>query len=218
MIRSPQLQLLFMAALLILAPLSVKGMADEAAKRNAEQFFEQKIRPLLAARCWECHGDKKQEAGLRLDSRDAIMKGSDAHPNLVDRQQIDQSLLLQVVSYQSEIKMPPNQPLAAADIQALKQWVVDGMHWPANTGLPTTRSAAERVSLDRQTHWAFQPIARPAIPATQDRSWPATPLDSFILEGLESVSLPPSPAASHAQWYRRAQFDLLGVPAEVEEL
>lgn len=226
MIRSRQNLLLSLAALLILAPLSVKGMADDAAensrdeatKRSAEQFFEQKIRPLLAARCWECHGDKKQEAGLRLDSRDAIMKGSDAHPHLIDRQQVDQSLLLQVVSYQSEIKMPPNQPLAAADIQALKQWVADGIHWPANAGLPTTRNAAERVSLDRQSHWAFQPIARPAIPATQDRSWPATPLDSFILEGLEAVSLAPSPAAANAQWYRRAQFDLLGVPAEVDDL
>ncbi|MCX6952131.1 MAG: hypothetical protein NTV51_08185 [Verrucomicrobia bacterium] len=77
-------------------------------------FFENEVRPLLAKRCFECHGEKKQKAGLRLDHIDDILKGGDTGPALV-RGKPDESLLVTAIRYKDEdLQMPPKEELEGA--------------------------------------------------------------------------------------------------------
>src|SRR5437016_1828300 len=106
-----------------LAPLS---RGDEP-KTTAQQleFFEAKIRPLLAENCFQCHGDKKQKGGLRLDSRAALLKGGDDGPVVIPGQP-DNSRLIMAVRHQGDLKMPPKQKLSSQAIDALTLWVKTG--------------------------------------------------------------------------------------------
>src|SRR5438132_3928153 len=102
-----------------LAPLS---WGDEPETRRQAEFFEAKIRPLLAENCFQCHGDKKQKGGLRLDSRAALLKGGDDGPVVIPGQP-DNSRLIMAVRHQGDLKMPPKQKLSSQAIDALVLWV-----------------------------------------------------------------------------------------------
>ena len=113
---------------------------------EAVEFFESRVRPILVDKCFKCHGEKKQSNGLRLDSREAALKGGDAGPALVAGKP-DESLLVQAVAQtHAELKMPPSGKLADAAVAALRQWVSQGAPWPAiktravNAGKGRTRS------------------------------------------------------------------------------
>ena len=106
-----------------------KPVEGAAADPKALEFFENKVRPLLAERCLECHGAEKQKGNLRLDSLAAILKGGDSGPALVARKP-EVSLLVQAISYTSDIKMPPKSKLPEREIADLTQWVKLGAPWP----------------------------------------------------------------------------------------
>jgi len=91
-------------------------------------FFRQKVAPILANNCFKCHGPDKQKAGLRLDSREAIVKGSE-YGTVFDPKNPEKSILIDVVSYDHETKMPPKVKLPQEEIEILKKWVVMGMPW-----------------------------------------------------------------------------------------
>ncbi|MBL8850269.1 MAG: hypothetical protein JNG89_11320, partial [Planctomycetaceae bacterium] len=93
------------------------------------QFFEKQIRPILAARCSECHGDLKQESGLRVDSRAALLKGGDSGP-AIHEGQLEDSLLLRVISYGGDIQMPPQQKLPDEELALLTTWIRGGAAMP----------------------------------------------------------------------------------------
>ena len=112
------------------------------------EFFESKVRPILADHCLKCHGDKKQSAGLRLDSREGTLKGGDSGPAVVTAKP-DESLLVQAVARtHAELKMPPAGKLAEPSIAVLRQWVAEGAPWPAANSLKA--GAASRPALRRQ--------------------------------------------------------------------
>lgn len=101
---------------------------DKAAQ--ATLFFDH-IRPLLVAKCQQCHGEEAQEGKLRLDSRDALLAGGESGPSLVPGKS-DESLLVKAVRYASpDLQMPPKEKLPDADIAALEQWISAGAFWPA---------------------------------------------------------------------------------------
>src|SRR5437660_2943578 len=104
--------------------------APAAAQPNgdATRFFENEVRPLLAKTCFKCHGPVKQEAGLRLDSRDGMLKGGE-HGAAFVAGEPDRSLLLQVVRQQGDIKMPPGGKLKDEQIAVLARWVQIGAPW-----------------------------------------------------------------------------------------
>ncbi|HVJ80025.1 MAG TPA: c-type cytochrome domain-containing protein, partial [Planctomycetia bacterium] len=129
------------------------GAADDE-----EAYFENEIRPLLVARCLKCHGEKKQEAGLRLDSRAAMLKGGDSGPAVVPGK-ASSSLLLEAVRQEGDLKMPPDKPLAPREIELLARWIERGAKWPA---------AAQAQSTERKPHWAFQPVRNPSPPSVRD--------------------------------------------------
>ncbi len=179
------------------------------------EFFEKQVRPVLAAHCYSCHGAKKQQAGLRLDSREALLKGSENGP-VVDLKNPEKSLLLQVIGYQGDVKMPPKGPLSAAAVNALRVWVKEGVQWPATVA--SASSVRDPIALAKKTHWSFKPVVKPNVPAVQDVAWTQTPVDNFVLARLEKEGMQPSALADRRTLLRRATFDLTGLPPTPEEL
>src|SRR5262245_5554424 len=96
-----------------------------------EKLFEEKVRPLLVANCFECHGPKKQESGLRLDTRAAVIEGGDSGEKAVVPGDPERSLLVKAINHVGDYHMPPKRKLADDDIAALTEWVKTGVPWPA---------------------------------------------------------------------------------------
>ncbi len=186
-----------------------------------EAFFEKKVRPLLVARCLDCHDEKKQEGGLRLDSRGAVLKGNDSGPAIVAGKP-DESRLVEVIGYNDPIKMPPKQKLADDEIATLTEWIKIGAPYPGTgTGpVPVLGQAAtpEGIVKARVTHWAYQPVRRVDPPPVSDPDWNASPIDRFIFTKLKENQLTPSPPADPRTLLRRATFDLIGLPPTAEEV
>jgi mono/diheme cytochrome c family protein len=176
------------------------------------EFFESRIRPILAEHCWSCHGAKKQKSGLRLDSREAILAGSDSGPVAKPGDPAN-SPLIEAIRYQGETKMPPDgKKLKPREIEALTAWVKIGLPWPKAVGADPAAGPAWKK------HWAFQPVTRPTIPRVKDGRWPATAVDRFILARLEQRALTPSAGADRRTLIRRVTFDLIGLPPTPEEV
>jgi hypothetical protein len=214
--------LLLVTAWLVLGCRSLLALgAEDAAKPpaagsfspEAVEFFETRVRPVLAESCVRCHGEKKQSSELRLDSRKAALEGGASGPALVPGNP-DESLLIQAIRQtHDEIKMPPREKLPEAALDALSSWVKMGAPWSEGT-IPTvaTRDQSSRM------HWAFQPVQVLDPPAVKEADWVATPVDAFILQRLEKEGLRPSPRADRRTLIRRATFDLTGLPPAPEEV
>lgn len=191
---------------------------------TAEQIehFEKHIRPLLIQHCVECHGPKEQNGELRMDGRAMILKGGDHGPGIVVGKPQD-SLIIRAIKYSSnDLQMPPDGKLPAEAVAALETWIATGAAWPAEDVTEIAKLASptspESIAAAREKHWAFQPIREPAVPAVKQRDWPQSPIDHFILAKLEEQSLAPVPVADRRTLIRRAKFDLLGLPATLQEI
>ena len=122
------------------------------------EFFEKQVRPLLIEHCSECHGAKKSEAGLRLDTKSGFLKGSDTGP-IVVAGNVDGSKLMKALNYRDgETQMPPKGKLSDEKIAVVKKWLELGSPWPAEAAGAGGGSAAK-------DHWAFQPVKRPLVPS-----------------------------------------------------
>lgn len=213
--------LIFPSLLILLAISAVPVAAAEDAKADpqAAAFFETKVRPLLVNRCLECHGAEKQKGNLRLDSREAALEGGDSGAVLVPSEPM-KSLLMDVISHRSDIKMPPKSKLSDAEIADLTLWVKMGAPWPnSKPTAPTPAPAAEQtvITAEQKAFWAFQPIIDPAPPAVKNEAWIQSPLDRFVLAELEAKNFQPAPPADKRTLIRRVTFDLTGLPpTEVE--
>jgi cytochrome c553 len=191
---------------------------------EAEEFFEKQVRPMLVQNCVSCHGPKLQESGLRLDSRDQMMKGVEGHPIIVPGHP-ETSRLISVTRYDGDVQMPPEGKLPEKDLAVLVKWVKMGAPWPAHdpasgTAAPATTvpDMEARFQKARANHWAFQPLRRPPLPKLQNQSWCKTPVDNFILAKLEQAGIKPSPAVNRRTLLRRVTFDLTGLPPTAEEV
>ncbi|HEU5117918.1 MAG TPA: DUF1549 domain-containing protein, partial [Isosphaeraceae bacterium] len=178
---------------------------------EAEAFFETRVRPVLAERCWSCHGDQKQSSELRLDSRARMMEGGLQGP-AIEPGQPDKSLLIEVVNGTGLVKMPPKGTLDPQEVEALSTWVRAGAPWPEHLEVADSKANAT------ETHWSFQPMTTPAIPSVSDPSKVATPVDAFVLARLEKAGLSPSDRADRRTLIRRASFDLIGLPPTPDEV
>ncbi len=189
--------------------------AMDAAK--TAEFFEARVRPILAANCFECHGDQ-QSGGLRLDSREAILKGGDSGPAIVSGDP-DKSLLIQAVRrLPGAPQMPSGKPkLKADDIDALAEWVRAGAFWPASSAKPVVPTGMV-VTAEHRAFWAFQPIRATPAPTVRDASWPKTSVDRFVLARLEREGLRPVAPADKLSLIRRATLDLTGLPPTPEDV
>jgi hypothetical protein len=175
------------------------------------RFFETSIRPLLAERCYKCHGPDKHKADLRLDSLEGMLKGGASGTPVVVAGQPEKSLLIKAIGYHDEsLKMPPKEQLSYRQIADLTRWI--------QMGAPYPRVAAGDYGGTGRKFWAFQPPVDPSVPTVRDTAWPQTPLDHFILAQLEANGLHPAPPADKRTLIRRATFDLTGLPPTPEEI
>ena len=188
-----------------------RAESDDSVKTD---FFERQVRPLLEARCVMCHGEDEQESGLRLDSLSAALAGGERGPALVPGQP-DASLLIHAVNHTDDLQMPPKEKLAPDELMVFERWIRDGARWPGylKEEAPADEEASQfsLTDEDRQ-HWAFQPVADPAIPVVRQRDWCQQPLDRFVLHRLEQEGIVPAPAADRRQLVRRMTFGLTGLP------
>jgi hypothetical protein len=200
----------------IILATTLPGQSAEPTDPQAIEFFEAKVRPVLVEHCINCHGPKKQEVSLRLDSREGLLRGSDNGPVVV-RGKPDDSRLLKAVRHQGAVKMPPKSKLKPEAIDALAEWIKLGAPWPAGAAV-ATKSPAQRVAEIRQTHWAFQPVKAPKPPPVKDAAWVRAPVDAFVLAKLEQKGLAPAAPADKRTLLRRVSFDLIGLPPTPAEV
>jgi len=195
--------------------------AQEASPPTAEgiEFFETNVRPVLAEHCVECHGPDKQKNGLRLDTREAFLKGGDQGP-LVQAGNPGASLLVRALRHEGDIQMPPAGRLEDGVIQAIEQWITIGAPWPEGGAAPIAKASMDvRIAQSQEKHWAFQPVQSPVPPNVAHPEQVANAIDAFILAKLEANGLAMSPPADRRTQLRRLSYDLTGLPptdAEVE--
>jgi len=160
----------------------------------------------------------KQESGLRLDSRQGLLKGNDSGPVVLPGQPEDSPLIV-AIRHNSQVKMPPKEKLPAQAIADLTAWVKLGIPWPDSAPARAKSGAGEATGANAAAleHWAFQPVASKAVPPVKDRGRLRTSIDHFILTHLEAKGLSPSAPADKRTLIRRATFDLIGLPPTPEE-
>lgn len=186
------------------------GDNREAPEREAIKFFENEIRPLLAAECYDCHGPEKAKRGLRLDHRELILKGGESGPALVPGKPGESLLIGAVHRSDPDFAMPPKKELKPAQIAALERWVALGAPWPAET---VTKGQHDKNGFTEEDKnwWAIQPVAEPTVPA-DGKDWAKNPIDHFIAKKLEENHLKPAGPADADELVRRLYFDLHGLP------
>ena len=167
--------------------------------------FGRDVRPLLADRCFACHGpdEAQRQAGLRLDTRpDALAPTASGRVPILPGNPAASELLRRVQSADPAARMPPaymgHAPLERGEIETLRQWIEAGAEYA--------------------THWAFRTPSRPPRPRVSDPAWARQPLDEFVLARLDAEGLAPSPAAGPGAWLRRMALDLTGLPPDVREI
>ena len=189
--------------------------------RVQTDFFENKVRPIFAAHCYECHSPAKGKVkgGLELDWKGGWEQGGDSGEAVVKPGDPEGSLLIKAIRYtDADLRMPPkDKKLSADQIATLETWV--------KTGAPDPRAnrpdEAATAATDRRDHWAFLPVKNSAPPTLPTSPWIKNDIDRFILAKLDASGLKPNPVADPRTLIRRAYFDLIGLPptpAEVDAL
>jgi Protein of unknown function (DUF1553)/Protein of unknown function (DUF1549)/Planctomycete cytochrome C len=174
-----------------------------------DAFFEAKIRPVLADACFKCHGGAKTSSGLRVDSRDALLKGGEHGPALVPGEPA-RSVLLQAMRHtHEELRMPPGKKLPDHVVNDMMAWIKHGAPWPARS--------ATHPAFTPQRHWAFQPV-KPVAPLTDPTGWAQDPIDRFIAAKLRALGSTPVGPADRRALLRRATFDITGLPPTPDEI
>ncbi len=205
-----------MICFLLLAGLGLG--ADEPVDAAGIEFFENKVRPVLAENCYRCHGAEKQEGHLRLDRVAGIRKGGDRGP-AINAGKPDESRLIQAIRYTDpDLQMPPKGRLPEQQIEDLQAWVRRGAPAPKEDAVAAVQPYKTFDLAERRRHWSYQPVRDVQPPRVKDASWPTSPIDHFILARLEEAGLRPAPAADKRTLIRRLSFDLIGLPPTPEEV
>ena len=191
----------------------IEATAEPTEQSEAEQmrFFENRVRPLLVSKCYECHADENSEGGLRLDVADALSEGGESGP-AVKPGDPDRSLLISAIRY-DELEMPPDQRLSLDEQQVLETWVRRGAFWPV-----TESGVDVQASKDQATWWAALPIDPGEVPLPADGVASRQPIDRYIDRKLEEAGLYRSPVADRQRLFRRLSYDLLGLPPSPEAM
>ena len=186
---------------------------------DLDPFFESKVRPILANRCWTCHSGEAGESkgSLRLDHGTLIRKGGDSGPALVAGKP-DESLIYQAITYQG-YEMPPDGRIPAEEIEVLRLWIERGAVWPDE---PLPEDRANRGSFDlasrRAAHWAWQPRDTTSRSKLAADTWAHSAIDSYIAHSVREAGLEPSLAADRVTLVRRMYLDLIGIPPSPDEM
>jgi mono/diheme cytochrome c family protein len=205
--------------LAVAALFAAQVRGEDRATPEQVEFFEKSIRPLLVENCHECHASDKQEGKLRLDSRDAAVKGGEFGPAVVPGKP-EESWLVKAIGYgHDDVQMPPKGKLPADKIEALTAWIKMGAPWPGSQAVrPAAAEREFKISEEDRSYWAFQPVQDPPL-AEIGGTDASSPIDRFILARQREHGLAPVGPADKRTLLRRVAFDVTGLPptpAEVE--
>jgi hypothetical protein len=184
-----------------LAVLLLAGSISQGEPPGRVQFSRE-IRPILADRCFACHGpDKaKRKAGLRLDTAAGATADLGGYAAIVPGDPQASELVARINADDDDVMPPPRHPkrLSREEKQLLARWIEQGARY--------------------EGHWAYVRPTRPPLPAVRDASWPRNPLDRFVLAAMEAHGLAPSEEADRATLIRRLSLDLTGLPPTVAQV
>ena len=193
------------------------GDIAAAEDKEAVAFFESRIRPALAEHCYGCHSIKegKSKGGLRVDDREALLRGGDSGPAVVPGKPGESLLYTAMRRDDPDLEMPPRKPkLADRVIADFETWIAGGAIDPRE---PTDSVASAAGDLEsRKQHWSYRAPEPSALPTVKANDWPISEMDHFVLAKLESQGLAPSPDADAVTLLRRLSFDLTGLPPSPE--
>ena len=199
--------------ILLLLVSFVSQTASTSLAAEQEEFFEARVRPLLVKRCYECHR-RKSEGGLRLDSRQAMLKGGESGPAIVPGNAEKSLLWKAVAGKHDELEMPPKKPLNEGEVKVFAKWIAEGAHWPQSVSATQATQDEHGISAEERAFWSFQPIRRPNPP--QVAGW-SHPIDAFVVSKHRQLGLQPAKQLSPRLLIRRLSFDLTGLPPSPAE-
>ena len=173
----------------------------EASERQV--VFTREVRPILSRNCFQCHGpdEENRQMGLRLDTPEGFAgdRGNYGGPVVIPGNAPDSLLFQRITAEVENFRMPRDrEALTADEVETIRLWINQGADW--------------------ESHWAFIPPEKPAVPEIQTLSWTKNPIDHFVLSKLEKESLDPSETASKETLIRRVTLDLTGIPPSIEEV
>src|SRR5215475_10858665 len=168
--------------------------------------FNRDIRPILADKCWSCHGPDAaaKKIKLRLDSEEAATADLGGGRRAIVPGAVERSRLARRITASDEaMRMPPvdsGRSLSQAEIDLLIEWIKEGAKWGK--------------------HWSFVAPVKPSLPQVKNGDWPKNAIDYFVLERLEREGMDPAPEADRATLIRRVSLDLTGLaptPREIDD-
>ena len=189
---------------------SVCGAVDSP---SGNDVFADEVLPILADRCLQCHGEKHQKGGLRLDSREAAKIGGESGLIWQAGQADESEIVKRIQSDDLDLRMPPKgEALTSKQIDAMVRWIDEGAQWPDEFA----NDFAEAV----EPFWSLKPLVLPTVPtvAPELAEKVRNPIDAFVVQRLASVGLEPSSEANRRVLIRRIYFDLLGLPPSPEQV
>ena len=211
-----KVRFLCLAALACLAP-SLRAAPLNDSQR---EFFESRIRPILAQECYECHSEAtKARGGLLLDSRPGWEKGGDSGPALVPGKP-DDSLLIRSIAHEiDDLQMPKTgAQLEPQILEDFRTWITMGAPDPRDaapsSGELEKDTDWKAISARRAQLWSFLPVQKPPVPEVAGVTHP---VDRFIRDRLAKEDLTPTDRADPRTLVRRLYFNLIGLPPTPEE-
>ncbi|WP_051669400.1 DUF1549 domain-containing protein [Bryobacter aggregatus] len=203
----------------VLFSVAALGQSASNPPANSPDYFELKIRPILANNCFGCHTNSAM-GGLRLDTAAAMLKGAKRGPAVVagDPEKSPLILAIRHTDADPKFRMPLGQKLKDSEIEALTAWVKAGAVWPKE--LPTVSKVNGKYVIfpEQKKFWSMLPMKQPDLPSVKDTKWGKTNIDRFVLSKLEKENLKPVRFATKTDLIRRAYLDLTGLPPSYEEI
>jgi hypothetical protein len=179
-------------------------LAKQEFSSDQLNFFENKVRPLLAEQCLECHSNTKGKVkgGLSMDTRKEVLRGGESGV-IYKAESVKESPLIKAINWDGDLHMPEKKKLSSEEISILTQWL--------EQGVPDTR-IEDNGSKKKESHWAFQPVVKPKVPFVKNEDWCYNTIDRFVLAKLEEKEIIPAVPAYKETLLRRVYFDLIGIP------
>ncbi|QJW98941.1 PSD1 and planctomycete cytochrome C domain-containing protein [Frigoriglobus tundricola] len=208
------------ALLLFASAASSQPTTPPAPDPTKVEFFEKKVRPILADHCYSCHSaDTKPAGNLRVDDRNGLLTGGNKGPAVVPGDPGKSLLITRVVQKDEKRRMPlEGQHLSDEQVSVLRQWIKDGAAWPAVRVPASLGKPKPEYEKLKKEHWAWQPLTRPTVPAVNGAAWARGDVDRFLLAKLEAKGLKPVGDADKVTLLRRVTFDLTGLPPTPQEI
>ncbi|MFP6598599.1 MAG: DUF1549 domain-containing protein, partial [Candidatus Hydrogenedentota bacterium] len=235
-----QTQSVRLGQLIAITAITCLNGASFAQFSKADELFASKVKPLLAQKCFSCHGDKPDEleGDLDLSSMEGMLNGGEFSDTVITPGNAAESLLYQAILWEDpDLQMPEKENDRLTDEQTwwIRDWINLGAPWPGDDDLATILSQVEdsegilvetsgglSAEWDNRRYkpenlWAYQPVTMPNVPKfTGNKS--SNPVDAFVSNDLKEIGLEPAPPADRRTLIRRATYDLTGLPPSPDEI